>query len=63
MKNRHFSEYRSQDYRTVRSIREQCGWDAPLYVEEPESPVWPLVFCGLVIAGLLGIALIPLMRA
>ncbi len=54
MKHRHFTEYRASDYRTARSMKELCGWDAPLYVEE--EPVEAGVVVGVVVIGLTFIA-------
>lgn len=59
---KHFSQYRPSDYRTARSMKELYGWDAPLYVEEPESVVWRWI-CWAAIGGVvLALLALPLVR-
>ena len=61
MNEKFFSEYRFQDYRTARSIREAYGWDAPLFVEE-EGRSWTTLL--LAIAGVVTamVVLLPVIK-
>ena len=53
MNDRFFMEYRPQDYRVPRSMRDAYGYDARLYVEQQPKTVsgWYLVigFIGLLV--------------
>lgn len=50
--NKFFTEYRSQDYRIPRSMREAYGWDAPLHVDKEETSYSGLMV-GIGMVGLL----------
>ena len=43
MKNRHFSAYRTGDYRTARSMKELYGYEPPLYVVEEKGALAKLL--------------------
>lgn len=45
-----FTEYRASDYRIARSMKEAYGWDAPLYVEESENPIWSKICLAAVVS-------------
>lgn len=52
--NLFFSEFRSKDYRIPRSMREAYGYEATLWVEEPDRSFgswiwWIIAFVGIVI--------------
>lgn len=47
-----FTEFRASDYRIARSMKEAYGWDAPLYVEENEHPIWEKVCFGAAVVAL-----------
>lgn len=47
-----FTEFRASDYRIARSMKEAYGWDAPLYVEESEHPIWEKICFGAAVAAL-----------
>jgi len=47
-----FTEFRAGDYRMARSMKEAYGWNAPLYTEEDEHPIWSKICFGAAVAVL-----------
>jgi len=60
MKPKHFSEFRPNDYRTPRSMKDAYGWDARIYVEEESS--WRPVLLTVLAMGVVGMVLIQIAK-
>ena len=61
MNSRYFNEFRPNDYRTPRSMKEAYGRDAKIHVEE-EEPAWMPILLAVLAAGLVGMVLVQIAK-